>query len=161
MIFSSMCGEREQRNFISFYSVPHQDSTFRHGPSKNNGEAAFCPLKRRCSCPQIRSSNQICIKTLISSFNKQAIPHQTPGTPGVRSAGYAPSLPNSAVQSEFLFKSSPETVGLEALIARMKSFTTSGGSSSFSESTSTHVISIAPASPGEQGVSFSSPSTIT
>lgn len=72
---------------------------------------------------------------------------------------YAPSDPNSAVHSAFRFKSSPLTVGRDALIARTKSLTTSGGSSSFSESTSTHVISIAPGSPGEQGVSFS-PSSV-
>lgn len=43
---------------------------------------------------------------------------------------YAPSLPNSMVQSEFLFRSSPLTVGREALIALTKSLTLSGGSRS-------------------------------
>lgn len=43
---------------------------------------------------------------------------------------YAPSLPNSWVQSAFLSKSALLTVGLEALIALMKSLTRSGGSNS-------------------------------
>lgn len=74
---------------------------------------------------------------------------------------YAPSLPNSAVQSAFRFKSSPDTVGLDPLMARVKSLTVKGGSRSCSESTSIQVISMAPGSPGEQGVSFSAPSTWT
>ena len=73
----------------------------------------------------------------------------------------APSLPNSAVHSSLFLISSAETVGLALLIALMKSLTCSGGSSSLSESTSVHDISIAPLSPGEQGVSFSWPSTLT
>jgi hypothetical protein len=47
------------------------------------------------------------------------------------------------------------------LIALTKSLTDNGGSRSWSVSTSTQVISVAPASPGEQGVSFSLPSTVT
>ena len=43
---------------------------------------------------------------------------------------YAPSLPNSFVQSALLLRSSPLTVGLDALIALMKSLTLSGGSRS-------------------------------
>ena len=73
----------------------------------------------------------------------------------------APSLPNSFVHSAFLARSLPLTVGLAVLMALTKSFTFRGGSSSFSESTSTQVISTAPLSPGEQGVNFSSPSTVT
>jgi hypothetical protein len=46
-------------------------------------------------------------------------------------------------------------------MARMKSLTVRGGSRSCSDSMSTQVISMAPVSPGEQGVSFSSPSTLT
>lgn len=42
---------------------------------------------------------------------------------------YAPSLPNSFVHSALRFKSSPLTVGLEALIALTKSLTLRGGSS--------------------------------
>lgn len=74
---------------------------------------------------------------------------------------HAPSLPNSLVHSSFLFRSSWLTVGRELRTALMKSLITSGGSSSWSDSTSIQDISIAPASPGEQGVSFSAPSTIT
>lgn len=81
--------------------------------------------------------------------------------PATLPARYAPSLPNSCVHSMFLSRSVLLTVGLDALMAFMKSFTLSGGSSSCSDSTSVHDISIAPASPGEQGVSFSSPSTVT
>lgn len=73
----------------------------------------------------------------------------------------APSLPNSLVQSVLLWISSCETVGLAPLMALMKSFTWRGGSSSLSESTSVQDISMAPASPGEQGVSFSMPSDMT
>lgn len=46
-------------------------------------------------------------------------------------------------------------------MARIKSLTARGGSRSFAESTSTQVISRAPLSPGEHGVSSSSPSTVT
>lgn len=77
------------------------------------------------------------------------------------SKNQAPSEPNSAVQARDLSKSSLLTVGLLALTALMKSLTTKGGSSSISDSTSTHVISMAPSAPGEQGVSFSCPSTVT
>lgn len=75
--------------------------------------------------------------------------------------GYAPSLPNSFVQSSFLVRSSWLTVGRAAFTALMKSRITSGGSRSFSDSTSTQDISVAPSSPGEHGVSFSAPSTTT
>lgn len=74
---------------------------------------------------------------------------------------YDPSLPNCSVHSEFLSKSSLLTVGREFRIALMKSFTTNGGSNSFSESTSIQLISMAPLSPGEHGVSFSTSSTRT
>lgn len=74
---------------------------------------------------------------------------------------YAPSLPNSAVHSSLLLISSCDTVGLDPLIAFSKSFLSKGGSRSCSLSTSVHVISSAPGSPGEHGVSFSSPSTVT
>jgi hypothetical protein len=67
----------------------------------------------------------------------------------------APSLPNSAVHSSFRERSSWLTVGRAALTALMKSLITSGGSRSLSESTSTQDISMAPLSPGEHGVSFS------
>ncbi len=46
-------------------------------------------------------------------------------------------------------------------MARMKSLTVRGGSRSCSDSISTQVISMAPTSPGEQGVNFSTPSTLT
>ena len=74
---------------------------------------------------------------------------------------YAPSLPNSFVQSAFRFKSSPLTVGREALIALMKSFTLRGGSRSWSPSRSVQDLTSARASPGEHGVHFVSPSTST
>ena len=74
---------------------------------------------------------------------------------------HAPSLPNSRVHSEFLVRSSPLTVGREFLTALMKSLRTRGGSKSWSASTLSQLISTAPASPGEQGVSFSAPSTRT
>lgn len=68
---------------------------------------------------------------------------------------HAPSLPNSAVHSSLLLMSSMLTVGRAPFTALTKSFSVKGGSSSLSESTSVHVISIAPGSPGEHGVSFS------
>jgi hypothetical protein len=74
---------------------------------------------------------------------------------------YAPSLPNSLVHSAFLVRSSPLTVGREALMALMKSRTRSGGSSSSSPVRSVQDFSCACASPGEQGVHFVSPSTST
>lgn len=74
---------------------------------------------------------------------------------------HAPSLPNSAVHSALLLMSASLTVGLAPFTALTKSFRTSGGSSNLSDSTSVQDISIAPLSPGEQGVSFSSPSTVT
>ena len=73
----------------------------------------------------------------------------------------APSLPNSFVQSSLRLISSAETVGLAPLTALMKSFNCKGGSRSLSESTSVHVISSAPVSPGEQGVNFSMSSSVT
>ena len=74
---------------------------------------------------------------------------------------YAPSLPNSFVHSSFLCRSDMLTVGRALLIALTKSFTCKGGSSNCSVSTCVQFISTAPASPGEQGVSFSTPSTST
>lgn len=74
---------------------------------------------------------------------------------------HAPSLPNSFVQSSLRLISSCETVGRAPLTALTKSFSWRGGSRSLSESTSVQVISIAPASPGEQGVSFSMSPSIT
>ena len=53
------------------------------------------------------------------------------------------------------------TVGRAPLIALTKSLSTSEGSSNLSDSTSVHDISNAPRSPGEHGVSFSSPLTVT
>jgi hypothetical protein len=78
-----------------------------------------------------------------------------------RKDAYAPSLPNSLVHSAFLVRSSPLTVGREALMALMKSRTRSGGSSSSSPVRSVQDFSCACASPGEQGVHFVSPSTST
>src|SRR5690242_19774728 len=74
---------------------------------------------------------------------------------------YAPSLPNSFVQSAFFVRSSPLTVGLLLLIALTKSRTRSGGSSSSSPSRSVQDFSTACGSPGEQGVHFVTLSTWT
>lgn len=74
---------------------------------------------------------------------------------------HAPSLPNSSVHSAFLFRSSWLIVGLELRTDFTKSLSTSGGSRSWSASTLTQDISIAPWSPGEHGVSFSAPSNKT
>ncbi len=78
-----------------------------------------------------------------------------------KGSGHAPSLPNSAVHSSLLRRSSIETVGRAVLTALTKSLSVNEGSSSLSDSTSVHVISMASGSPGEQGVSFSWPSTVT
>ena len=74
---------------------------------------------------------------------------------------HAPSLPNSSVHSAFLFRSSWLIVGLELRTDFTKSLSMSGGSRSWSASTLTQDISIAPWSPGEHGVSFSAPSNKT
>lgn len=74
---------------------------------------------------------------------------------------YAPSLPNSFVQSAFFVRSSPLTVGLLPLIAFTKSRTLSGGSRSSSPSRSVQDFSTACESPGEHGVHFCTPSTCT
>jgi len=67
--------------------------------------------------------------------NLEKPPHTTIDTPIQRNNAshmdnYAPSLPNSCVHSEFRLRSSLLTVGREALMALMKSFTRRGGSAS-------------------------------
>ena len=82
--------------------------------------------------------------------------------PLLATAGHhAPSLPNSFVHSSFRSRSTCDTVGRLDLMALIKSFFSTTGSSRSSDATFSHVISSASGSPGEHGVRFSWPSTVT
>lgn len=100
---------------------------------------------------------RMCISVLLSGkMSRPVSPCFAP-----RCQFYAPSLPNSSVHSEFLFRSSCDTVGLDDLTDLTKSLKSTMGSRSSSVVTASQVISIASGSPGEQGVTFRAPSTIT
>ena len=112
--------------------------------------------KRTPSRKRVYKHSQLCMR----SIKKSKVITNTFKTQAKRSL-YAPSLPNSAVHSAFRCKSSLLTVGRALLMAFVKSFNVSGGSSNWSDCKSDQVISRAPLSPGEHGVNFSPPSTGT
>lgn len=115
-------------------------------------------LRQRQSCKLSSTRNHV---DIASTKIKCARKARNKGKKERGMIRHAPSLPNSLVHSSFLLRSSWLIVGLELRTDLTKSLRRRGGSRSWSASTLAQLISAAPSSPGEQGVSFSAPSNIT